>query len=134
MRHSVIAALVLVSALAAGCGGGSDEDDAKATVAQFFSAIQKKNTAKLCDDLLTKDFIEQTTGATGDRAGQECRRQFKALRTANIKLAKVEKVEIDGDNARVAATIESQGQPRPQVFHLKKEGGDWRLAGAGGAR
>jgi hypothetical protein len=131
MRPVLTAALVL-AVVVAGCGGGgNDEGDAKATVTQFFTAIEKRDSAKLCDDLLTKDFIEQSTGATGDRAGKECRSQFKSLRAANIKLAKVGKVKIDGDNATVAATVEAQGQTRPQVFRLKKEGGDWRLAGGG---
>jgi hypothetical protein len=132
MRNSLIAALVLGVALAVGCGGGSDESDAKSTVTQFFKAIKDKDSAKLCDDLLTKDFIEQTTGSTGKDAGQECRRQFKTLRAANVKLVKVGKAKVKGDNASVAATIESQEQSRPQIFRLKKEDGSWRLAGGVG--
>ena len=130
MRHVLTAALVL-GVVVAGCGGGSDETDAKSTVTQFFTAMHKQDTAKLCDDLLTKDFIEESTGATGDRAGQECRSQFKSLRATNIKLVKVNKVEIDGDDATVTATVGAQGQTRPQVFRLKKEDGAWRLAGGG---
>ena len=133
MRHALTAALVL-GALVAGCGGDTDETDAKTTVRQFFSAIQKRDATKLCDDLLTKDFIEESTGATGDRAGEECRSQFKNLRAANVKLAKVDQVKIDGDNATVTATVEAQGQTRPQVFRLKKEDGAWRLAGGGASQ
>lgn len=133
MRLALTATLVL-GVVVAGCGGGSDEDEAKATVTQFFTAIAKQDAAKLCDDLLTKDFIQQSTGATGDQAGKECRSQFKSLRAANIKLAKVNKVKIDGDKATVTATVEAQGQSRPQVFRLKKEGGDWRLAGGGASQ
>ena len=130
MRHALIAALVL-GAVIAGCGGDTDDSDAKTTVRQFFTAISKQDAAKLCDDLLTKDFIEESTGATGDRAGQECRSQFKTLRAANIKLVKVGKTKVDGDRATVTATVEAQGQTRPQVFRLKKEDGAWRLAGGG---
>jgi hypothetical protein len=130
MRHALTAALVL-GALVAGCGGDTDETDAKTTVRQFFSAIQKRDATKLCDDLLTKDFIEESTGATGDRASQECQSQFKTLRAANIKLVKINKVAIDGDKGTVTATVEAQGQSHPQVFRLKKEDGAWRLAGGG---
>jgi hypothetical protein len=133
MRLVFTAALVL-GVVVAGCGGGNDEADAKATVTQFFTAIHKQDTGKLCDDLLTTDFIEQSTGATGDRAGQECRSQFKSLRATNIKLAKVDKVKIDGNDATVTATVEAQGQTRPQVFRLKKEDGAWRLAGGGASQ
>ena len=130
MGRSLIAVLVLAAALA-GCGGGNDQDDAQATVKEFFTAIEKKDADKLCDDLLTKDFIEQSTGASGDRAGQECRSQFKSLQATGVKLDNVGRVRIDGDNATVTATVEAQGQRRPQVFHLKKEDGAWRLAGGG---
>jgi hypothetical protein len=127
MRRPLAAALVAVLALAA-CGGGNDEDEAKKTVEQFFTALEKKDTGKLCDDLLTKGFIEQTTGATGDRAEKECRRQFSRLKAADIKLDKVEKVKVDGDDATVRAAIDRSGQTQPQVLRLKKEDGDWRLA------
>ena len=132
MRRLLAAAIVL--GVLAGCGGDTDSSDAKTTVRQFFTAIEKQDAAKLCDDLLTKDFIEESTGATGDRAGQECQSQFKTLRAANIKLVKVGKVKVDGDNASVTAIVEAQGQTRPQVFRLKKEDGAWRLAGGGASK
>jgi len=130
MRHPLAAVLVAVLALAA-CGGGNDEDQAKDTVRQFFTALEDKDAGKLCDDLLSKDFIEQITGATGDRAGKECRAQFTRLQATDIKLGKIDKVKVDGDRATVRATIERQGQSQPQVLRLKKEDGDWRLVAPG---
>ena len=93
MRRLLTLTLVAVACLA-GCGGGNDKKDAGDTVKQFFTALQKRDTAKLCNRLLTKDFIESTTGTTGDEAKREC-------------------------------------QSQPQIFRLKKEDGDWRLANSG---
>ena len=129
MRYSAIVIVAVVSLAA--CGGGSDEDKAKETVSQFFTALDKNDTDKLCNDLLTKEFIAQTTGATGDRAGEQCPRAFSQLRASDVKLGKVRKVSVDGDEATVRAAIVRQGQSLPQVFRLKKEDGDWRLAGSG---
>src|SRR3979409_1443151 len=123
--------ILVASAFLAACGGGNDQQQAGDTVKQFFAALQKRDLGKLCDRLLTKDLLERTTGATGDRAGQECRRQFKALKATDFKLVSVGRATVKGDNATVAATIERQGQSQPQIFRLKKEDGDWRLANSG---
>ena len=130
MRRLLTLTMVAAACLA-GCGGGNDKQEARDTVTQFFTALQKRDLGKLCDRLLTKDLLERTTGATGDRAGQECRRQFKDIKATDFKLVSVGKVTVNGDKATVQATIERQGQGQPQVFRLKKEDGDWRLANSG---
>jgi ketosteroid isomerase-like protein len=129
MRHLLAAALTAVMALSA-CGGGDDETQAKDTVRQFFTALQKRDAAKLCDRLLSKDFLKETTLGTGDPK-QECRRQFKQLKTPGFKLVRVGNVKVNGDDATVATVIERDNQAQPQVFRLKKEDGDWRLANPG---
>jgi predicted small secreted protein len=123
--------ILVASAFLAACGGGNDKQEAGDTVKQFFTALQKRDLGKLCDRLLTKDLLQRTTGATGDRAGQECRRQFKDIKATDFKLVSVGKTSVNGDKATVQATIERQGQSQPQVFRLKKEDGDWRLANSG---
>src|SRR3954453_6028265 len=120
MRRLLILALIAAACLA-GCGGGNDKQEAGDTVKQFFAALQKRDVDKLCDRLLTKDFIERTFGATGDRARQECRSEFKLLKTTDFKLVSVDKVVVSGDKARVQTTIERGGQPQPQIFRLQKE-------------
>jgi ketosteroid isomerase-like protein len=129
MRFLLAAGLIAVVALSA-CGGGSDETQAKDTVRQFFTALQKRDAAKLCDHLLSKDFIKQTTLGTDDPK-QECRSQFKQLKTPGFKLVRVGNVKVNGDDATVATVIERDDQAQPQVFRLKKEDGNWRLANPG---
>jgi len=130
MRRLLTLTLVAAACLGA-CGGGNDKQQAGDTVKQFFAALEKRDLGKLCDRLLTKDLLQRTTGATGDRAGQECRRQFKDIKATDFKLVSVGDVTVNGDKATVQATIERQGQSQPQVFRLKKEDGDWRLANSG---
>jgi hypothetical protein len=47
-----------------------------------------------------------------------------------VKLVKIGKAKVDGDEASVRAVIVRQGQRIDQVYRLKKEDGDWKLAGA----
>jgi hypothetical protein len=130
MRRLLTLTLVAAACLCA-CGGGNDKKDAGDTVKQFFTALQKRDAAKLCNRLLTKDFIEGTTGATGSEAHRECRSQFELLKSSDFKLVSVDKVTVNGDKASVETTIERSGQAQPQIFQLKKEDGDWRLANPG---
>lgn len=129
MRYLLAAVLIAAMAVSA-CGGGDDEAQAKDTVRQFFTALQKRDSTKLCDRLLSKQFLEETTLGTGDPK-QECRRQFKDLKTPGFKLVRVGTVKVNGDDATVATVIERDNQAQPQVFRLKKEDGDWRLANPG---
>jgi ketosteroid isomerase-like protein len=129
MRHLLAAALIAAMALSA-CGGGDDQAQARDTVRQFFVALHKRDAAKLCDHLLSKDFLKQTTFGTGD-AKQECRRQFKDLKAPPFKLVRLGRVTVDGDKATVGTVIERDDQAQPQVFRLKKEAGAWRLANSG---
>ena len=125
MRLVLVAVIAALMALPA-CGGGDDQAQAKDAVRQFFTALHERDAAKLCDHLLSKDFLKTTTLGTGDPK-QECRRQFKDLKTPGFKLVRVGKVTVNGDKATVGTVIERDAQPQPQVFRLKKEDGDWRL-------
>jgi ABC-type glycerol-3-phosphate transport system substrate-binding protein len=126
-------ALLVVLVAIAGCGGGNDKKDANRTVRDFVKATNDRDADKFCEDLVTQQFLEETTGAEGDKAKSACKQQFKALRAVKIRLIQIRKTEIDGDKATVTATIEtSPNQPQPRVFRLKKQDGDWRLAGGSG--
>jgi predicted PilT family ATPase len=126
-----IAALICLLAVLAGCGG-NDEQDAQQTVRDFVTALRDRDADTFCDDLVTKEFLEQFSGASGDNASESCKRELKSLTgLERVKLVKVEKAKIDGDDASVKAVIVRQGQRLEQVYRLKKEDGDWKLSGAG---
>jgi predicted PilT family ATPase len=126
-----IAALICLLAVLAGCGG-NDEQDAQQTVRDFVTALRDRDADTFCDDLVTKEFLEQFSGASGDNASESCKRELKSLTgLERVKLVKVEKAKVDGDDASVKAVIVRQGQRLEQVYRLKKEDGDWKLSGAG---
>lgn len=126
------AALICLLALLAGCGGGDDKQEAEQTVRDFVTALQKRDADTFCDDLVTKDFLGEFSGATGDRATESCKRELNSLTSLEkVRLVKVESTKVSGDDATVTAVIERQGQRLKQVYRLKKEDGDWKLSGAG---
>ena len=129
LRTPALAVVVALVALAGCGGGGSDKDDANDVVRGVVDATIEKDGDKFCD-LVTEQFLEQTTGAKGDKAKDACKKQIDSLKNADLKVNKITKTEIDGDNATVTAELESSGQKRPQVFKLKKEDGEFRLASA----
>jgi ketosteroid isomerase-like protein len=125
-RIALICLLVAVS----GCGGGNDKSDAEQTVRDFVQATRERDADKFCDDLVTEEFLEQTIGATGDKAKESCKREFKNLSGLRVELVRIEKTKLDGDHATVTAVLQRQGQRLTQELRLKKEDGDWKLAGA----
>jgi len=66
-------ALTCLLALLAGCGGGNDKEDAEQTVRDFVTAVNERDADAYCDDLITKEFREKSTFATGDRASDATR-------------------------------------------------------------
>ena len=125
-------ALILAVLGLAGCGGGNDKQDAEQTVRDFVKATNDRDADKLCNDVFSKEFIEQATGSTGDKAKSVCKQQFEQLRGLKLRLVRISKTEIDGDKATVTTVIETQDQPQPRIFKLVDEDGRWRLAGGSG--
>jgi ketosteroid isomerase-like protein len=117
-------------ALLAGCGGGDDKKDADQTVRDFVTATRERDADAFCDELVTREFLEQAIGATGDQASESCKREFRSLSGLRVRLVRIVKTEVDGDTARVTAVLERQGQRLKQTLRLKKEDGDWKLAGS----
>jgi hypothetical protein len=114
------------------CGGGDDREDIEQTVRDFVSATNDRDADTFCGEIVTQDFLEQSTGATGDEAEDECKRQLEAIKGLQVELVEISKTEVDGDSATVRAVIETQGDSRPQTLRLEQEDGKWKLAGGGG--
>jgi hypothetical protein len=127
-------ALLAAAALALpACGGGDDKEEAEQTVRDFVKATNDRDADAFCEELVTQQFLEQATGASGDQAREACKEQLGSVVGIELELVEIEKTEIDRDSARVTAVLETQGkQQPPRVLRLKKEDGDWRLAGGTG--
>jgi predicted lipid-binding transport protein (Tim44 family) len=131
MRATATALAALLAAAALGACGGDDKGEVKQTVRAFVKATREGDADKFCNELVTKEFLEQSTGATGDQAKQNCRRQLESLKV-NIELVDIKKVEVDGDEATATASLKARRQTRDQILRLKKEDGNWKLAGGSG--
>ena len=135
VAHARVAALLLLllPALAfGGCGGGDDEEQIDETVRDFVNAANDRDADTFCGEIVTQEFLEKTTGATGDDAQDECRRQLKAIKGLRVKLVRIGKTEIDGDKAmavlkgmkinspRGPITIDPQTRDVVQTVYIRK--------------
>jgi hypothetical protein len=119
--------LVLVLVLGA-CGGGDDSAQVKQTIRDFVKATNERDGDRLCDDLVTQDYLEKATGATGDKANDACKQQLDLITGLRLRLLALGEPKVDGDSATVRATIAIGSQRTPRRFELQKEDGDWKLA------
>jgi hypothetical protein len=114
----------------AGCGGGGDDDpDAvRQTVRDFVEATNQRDGVTLCGELLTKDYLEKSTLATGEQADEACRRQLEQTVDLRLRLISVGKPRVDGDEATVRVVLGTDGVQAPRLFRLEREDGRWKLA------
>ena len=124
-------ALICLLAVLAGCGG-DDKKDAEQTVRDFVKAVNERDADTYCDELITEEFREKSTFATGDNASESCKRQLRAITGLRIRLARIVKTRVNGDRARVTVVLERSGQRIRQELMLEKEDGSWKLAGGAG--
>lgn len=125
-RPIVVGALAAL-ALVPGCGGGDDKQDAQQVVRDFVTAVNEKDGKTFCNEVATREYVEQVTAATGDGAIKQCESQIKQIRQPKYKLSKLVKTTVKGDRATVIAELEQQGRIRRQLFQLVKEDGEFRL-------
>ena len=126
-----IVPIVCLAALLSGCGGGGDDkEDAEQAVRDFVTATREKDSDAFCDELVTQEFLEQATGATGDQATQSCKREFDSLTGVNVRVVRIVRTEVNEDTARVTAVLARGEEELRQTLRLKKEDGDWKLAGS----
>ena len=129
MLRPVLMLSLAVTALALAACGGDDKDDVEQTVRDFVSVSREPDPDMFCGEILSQELLEQTTGATGDNAEDQCRRQLEGAQGVNAELVEIKRTEIDGDDATVEAVIRAQGDSRTQTLRLVKEDGRWKLSG-----
>ena len=123
-----LAAFLLALTLAmSACGGGDDSKDAQQAVRDFVEATNDQDGDRLCDKLLSQDYLEKYTGATGDRADDACKQQLDLITGLKLRLVSIDSTKVDGDEATVKVTIALSGERTPRVFRLVKQDGDWKL-------
>ena len=125
---ALLAASVLALVLGA-CGGEDDKGEVEQTVRDFVSATNDRDADMFCGEIVTHEFLEQQTGAKGDEAEDECKRQLESIKGLDVKLVEITRTEIEDDTATVRAVIETQGDAQPRTLRLQKEDGKWKLTG-----
>jgi hypothetical protein len=128
MARLACLALLLTVALSA-CGGGDDSGDAEQAVRDFVQATNERDGDRLCGDLLSQEYMEKATGASGDKAKDACEQQLSLIKGLKLRLVAVGDAKVDGDRATVRATIVTGGQRQSRSFQLVKEDGSWKLVG-----
>ena len=129
MLRPLLMLSLAVTALALAACGGDDKEDVEQTVRDFVSVSREPDPDMFCGEILSQELLEQTTGATGDNAEDQCRRQLEGAKGVNAELVEIKRTEIDGDDATVEAVIRAQGESRTQTLRLVKEDGRWKLSG-----
>jgi hypothetical protein len=129
-----LALLIVACTGLAACGGGAADsrEDAAQTIRDFVQATNERDADKFCDEVVSQEFLEEATGAKGDKAGEACKRLLKNTKNPRVKLIRIKRTEVDGDKANVTAVIEAQGQTLTQLLRLKQEDGRWKIAGGSG--
>ena len=114
----------------AGCGGGGDDDpdQVRQTMRDFVEATNERDGETLCGELLTQEYLEKSTLATGDQADEACRQQLAATSGLRLELVSIGETEVDGDDATVRVVLDTDGVRAPRLFRLEREDGRWKLA------
>jgi hypothetical protein len=132
MSRLAVALIALLLAVAtAGCAQssssagkfqGTERDVAKA-IDDLSSAASRKNEAKICDELLTKE-LAQSLKSTGT----DCETEISdAIADSDDYDMTVKDVSVSGPTA--TAVVENND--RTATLRLQKVGQDWRISGLG---
>ena len=131
MRRAVLAVLLLPLA---GCAAqsstsgkfkGQGQDVAK-VVADLSAAGRTSNAAKICDDILAKELVQQLRAAGGD-----CQTEMKAaIQDATDYDLQVADVQVNG--SRATAKVRQGKDGKVVTFTFVKENGGWRATSLGG--
>jgi hypothetical protein len=132
MSRLAIALIALLLAVAvAGCTqSSSSSGDFQGTdravadaIDDFSSAASRKNEAKICDELLTKELAQSLKSS-----GTDCATEISdALTDADDYDLTVKDVTVSGPTA--TAVVENND--KTATFRLQKVGQDWRIASLG---
>ena len=136
MRRAAVAAAVAVAALA-GCGGGDEKDEVRATVQAYLDSFVKGDAARTCALMTEKTREEFVKGARAMVPTRDCATATIAVRAAAgrkaiaaLRDAKISDVKVNGNSAS-AKLKASSGE---SIATLTKQGGEWKVSSAPGSQ
>ena len=125
VRRPIVAVLA-VSGVFCGCGGGpSDTEQVHDVVAAFGQASAAKDYQRLCDDLLAPKLVSDV-----ESAGLPCELALKqGLGEVAAPRLTIGTIRVDGDAATADVQSSAQGeQPSRDTLQLVRVGESWRIA------
>jgi len=123
----LIAGTIAAAAAGAGCGGEPDEQQQVQQVVRDFAKANTQSDGKAFCGLVTRDFRERLTGATGEQVDEQCVKQVDALKGRRIEVLRIDEPKVTGDTATVTAELDFSGQRQLRTLRLKREEGEFRL-------
>ena len=116
--------LLLATALAAGCGGESEEEQVRSTLDTFAAATAKKDYDAICDDVFSKRLVEEV------RRTLPCEIALKNSDLGAAKQPKLEVTRVRVNGERATADVKSSAanqRPSQDTVELVQEDGEWRI-------
>jgi len=110
MNARRLAALAAVSVLAVGCGGKSDEDQAKSVAQDYIAALHEKDDAAACE-------LQTASSKDGDSCTLHAHKQIVP------NSPKFQDPIVTGERARVLVT----GSNGSVTLELVEEDGGWKI-------
>src|SRR4051794_17611385 len=122
-----IVALLAVSGLFCGCGGGpSDTEQVHDAVEAFGQASAAKDYQRLCDQLLAPKLVSEV-----ESAGLPCEVALKqGLGDVRAPTLSIGRIDVKGDTATAQVQSAAQGQPpsRDTLRLVRAADDSWRIA------
>jgi ketosteroid isomerase-like protein len=136
VRCAAVASLVVALAVA-GCGGGDDKDDVRATVQAYLDSFVKGDAARTCSLMTEETRTEFVKGARPLAPTSDCATATIAVRAAAgrkaidaLRDAKISKVTVQGNSA----SAKLKARSGESVATLTKQGGEWKVSSAPGSQ
>jgi hypothetical protein len=133
-RMVLVACLICLPAVAAGCGGGDDSADARKAAEGYVTTLGKRDGAGTCARMtkgLQREFTDAVVKADTRFRGRGCSEVMQAaldtISPAQLKQfseAKIEDLKLDGDKGTFRYTL---GKIRVDG-RVAKEDGDWKVS------
>ena len=120
-------AVAIAAAAGAGCGDEPDEKQQVQQVVRDFATANTRSDGEAFCGLVTRDFRERLTGATGEGVDEQCVKQVDALKGRTIKVIRIDEPRVTGDTATVTAELDFSGQRQLRTLRLRREEGKFRL-------
>ena len=126
MRRALIASVCALAAALAGCGGPSDDEQVRDTLARLERATATHDFRALCDRVFARALVRRLA-----EVGLPCPEALRRSVLGSVRDPGVEvrRVRIDGSRAfALVRTTASNQRPLVTTIQLTKESGSWRVA------